>query len=244
MQDEVSKHTKKIFKTMSNKKYSMPEKFKEISIEILIIVFAVTLSIKLHDWSEHRHQQKEVKEFLTDLREDLADDIETMNDIKAQLTATSEDKTYVMSFTEQKFDSIRSTKDSTTFKQEFEKKIPTSGITRNNISGNYEGFKSSGKIGNIENKKIKKLMLQYYQQLTPCLSDAEKYYNANLSNTGNVIAELKGLGKKGKDIIFNPKFQFFFNVTLMQSISMKESYQDIINVAKELDAEIAKELKG
>ena len=63
MQDEVSKHTKKIFKTMSNKKYSMPEKLKEISIEILIIVFAVTLSIKLHEWSEHRHQQKEVKEF-------------------------------------------------------------------------------------------------------------------------------------------------------------------------------------
>ena len=70
MQDEVLKHTEKIYKTIKNKKHSLKDKLKEIIIEILIIVFAVTLSIYLHSWSEHNHQEKEVTEFLIDLKSD------------------------------------------------------------------------------------------------------------------------------------------------------------------------------
>jgi hypothetical protein len=40
------------------------EKLKEVSIEVFIIVFAVTLSIGLHNWSEHRNEQYETREFL------------------------------------------------------------------------------------------------------------------------------------------------------------------------------------
>ena len=59
MQDEILKHTKKIYNEIKSQKHSFGEKAKEIIIEILIIVFAVTLSIWLHSWSEERHQQKE-----------------------------------------------------------------------------------------------------------------------------------------------------------------------------------------
>jgi hypothetical protein len=48
MQDEVTKHTRKIFKTIKNPSHTFSEKLKEIVVEILIIVFAVTLSIWLH----------------------------------------------------------------------------------------------------------------------------------------------------------------------------------------------------
>jgi hypothetical protein len=243
MEEEVSKHTKKIFKTMSDKKHSFSEKVKEITFEILIIVFAVTLSIKLHEWSEHRHQQQEVKEFLSDLHEDLKEDIESLKATKSQLIETVKDKNYVLSISEPVFDSLRNSKDSISFKINFESKIPTSGIIRNNISGNYEGFKSSGKIGYIENKKIKKLMLKYYQQLIPSMTEAEKYYNLNLSNTGDAIAELSGNGKKGKEIVYNPKFKFFFNVTVVMATTMESSYGEIIKVAQELDSEILKEVK-
>jgi len=64
MQEEISKHTKKIYNTMKNPKHTFTEKIKEVLIEIFIIVFAVTLSIWLHSWSEHNHQQKEVTAFL------------------------------------------------------------------------------------------------------------------------------------------------------------------------------------
>jgi hypothetical protein len=80
MQDELTKHGLKIYKTMSDKKHSFGEKFREIFIEIAIIVFAVTLSIYVHSWSEHRHEQKEVKEFLRGLKTDLTNDLVQLKD--------------------------------------------------------------------------------------------------------------------------------------------------------------------
>ncbi len=72
MQEEVSKHSKKIFDSIKNSNHSFKEKVKEITIEIFIIVFAVSLSIWLHSWSEHRHEQNEAEKFLTELKEDLS----------------------------------------------------------------------------------------------------------------------------------------------------------------------------
>jgi len=60
---------------MKRPQHSFWEKVKEVAIEIFIIVFAVTLSIWLHSWSDHRHEQKEVEEFLSGLKGDLAKDI-------------------------------------------------------------------------------------------------------------------------------------------------------------------------
>ena len=57
MEEEVTKHTKKIYKALRIPGHSLSEKIKEISIEIFIIVFAVTLSISLHGWSDHRREQ-------------------------------------------------------------------------------------------------------------------------------------------------------------------------------------------
>ena len=54
----IKAHEKK-YNEIKIQKHSFGEKAKEIIIEILIIVFAVTLSIWLHSWSEERYQQKE-----------------------------------------------------------------------------------------------------------------------------------------------------------------------------------------
>ena len=48
MQDEVTKHTKKIYDTVKNPNHTFGQKVKEVFMEIFIIVFAVTLSIWLH----------------------------------------------------------------------------------------------------------------------------------------------------------------------------------------------------
>jgi hypothetical protein len=83
MQDEVTKHTRKIYEEVKNPGHNIWEKFKEVTIEILIIVFAVTLSIWLHNWSDNREQQKQTDEFLAGIRVDLAKDIQIMEENKA-----------------------------------------------------------------------------------------------------------------------------------------------------------------
>src|SRR5258707_4604626 len=87
MQNEVTKHTRKIFKTLKKPNHTLAEKVKETLVEICIIVFAVTLSIWLHSWSEHRHEQKEAHEFLMGLKDDLTKDITLLGKNKRYISA-------------------------------------------------------------------------------------------------------------------------------------------------------------
>jgi len=86
MEQEILKHGIKAYKEMKNPAHNFWVKAKEIFIEILIIVFAVTISIWLHGWAEHKQQQKEVKAFLTDLKDDLQQDINSMKATKDSIT--------------------------------------------------------------------------------------------------------------------------------------------------------------
>lgn len=72
---EIIKHTRKIKDKLEEKKESSSERWKEIITELLIIIFAVSLSTWFHDLNEHRSHQKEVNEFLVDLKDDLNKDI-------------------------------------------------------------------------------------------------------------------------------------------------------------------------
>src|SRR4030095_1586671 len=81
-EDEIVKHSKKIYKSWFNKEQTIWQKISEFLIEMLIIIFAVSISIWFHNLSEHRHQQHEVKEFLSGLKSDLEQDVTEMNDDK------------------------------------------------------------------------------------------------------------------------------------------------------------------
>ena len=152
---------------MKNSKLGWGEKIKDIFVEIFIIVFAVTLSIWFHSWSEHRHEQKEVKEFLRGLSNDLADDIK-------QLTANKN----VIAHLESNYRNIllsekshESGVDSLIVHFEVDLRV-----TRPNI-GRYEGFKSSGKIGTIENDSLKEIILVFYEQTIKELVYGEDFVN-------------------------------------------------------------------
>ena len=75
---EILKHAKKSYTILKSTGKDWGHKLKEIIIEILIIVFAVSISIWFHNWSEKRHEDKEEKEFFIGFRKDLGNDIENM----------------------------------------------------------------------------------------------------------------------------------------------------------------------
>ena len=57
-EQEIIKHTKKIFKAIGKENVTIWHKLKEFAIEIIIIVIAISLSIWFHNYSEHRKEQK------------------------------------------------------------------------------------------------------------------------------------------------------------------------------------------
>ena len=169
MEDEVRKHVKNIQIAAANPGHSFWEKLKEILIEIFIIVFAVSLSIWFHNWSDHRHEMKAARAFLAGLQKDLKEDshqIARNKSLVMELTGMY-DSLYEMPNTGQ------SAKDDS-FSYRFIVSIIT---TRPNL-GRYEGFKSSGKLESIEDDSLKQNILRYFQQATPDLSITENFINS------------------------------------------------------------------
>jgi len=166
MQDEITKHGLKIYKTMKDRKHSYGEKLKEIIIEIGIIVFAVTLSIWLHSWSESKHEQKEVKEFLRGLKGDLADDVRQMKESRQMFGKVRADFFHA-------YELKKGELPDSALKHLFYYNIL---VTQPNTA-RYEGFKSSSKLSLIESDSLRQDILVYYQQLVPAISYNENFVN-------------------------------------------------------------------
>ena len=230
MQDEVAKHTKKIYSTVKESTFSFGEKIKEILIEIFIIVFAVMLSISLHDWSEHRHQQKEVKEFLVDLKDDLNKDIESMNKLKKRYERAVKEYSYLESLNAKRIDSIKAKNG------DINMSLILNPIEIND--GNYESFKSSGKIGFIENKKIKILILRYYEKLMPYLKTTGAYYESSVIELGNLVK-----GHRDENIFLDSRVKAVLRSIIEDAQIELREYTDNIDEAKEIVDTIDEEVK-
>ncbi|MEO8240640.1 MAG: hypothetical protein ABI576_21225 [Flavobacterium sp.] len=229
MQEEVKKHTKRIYETVKSPNHTFSAKLKEIVIEIFIIVFAVTLSIWLHSWSEHRHEQKEAKKFLIELREDLTRDIKLLKDNKQTSIRLDSNYKYILSL---KKDQVSDTivgpyTDIISFSTNFN-------------SGRYEGFKSSGKIGTIENDKLKNRILTYYQQTIPNLITEANFMNneqIKILNTGQ--NELGNLSLN--NFLTTKKMHSMFYFLEYNFRAATSNYDSTITQANEIIVDIKKE---
>lgn len=160
-EQEVIKHTKKVFKIWGSSTHSFWGKVREFILEIIIIVFAVTLSIWLHDKSEYKHQQHEVKDFLLGLRQDLLSDLREIKLDKESYIAQEQAFKYVTS--------VRpgGTLDPDSLKKHQNWFFNTTRLQQND--GRFEGFKASGKIGNISDQTIQNSIMDLYQENIPSL---------------------------------------------------------------------------
>jgi hypothetical protein len=230
MQEEITKHAKKAFKTLKNTNYSMQEKLKEVALEIFIIVFAVTLSISLHSWSEKSHQQEEAKEFLLDMKKDLAIDKKNLEDAKKNIDEAIVEHNYLIGITKKKLDSLHQKIIMSYRSQKF-----------NSLIGNYEGFKSSGKLGYIENKKLKTKILNFYQQTLPEINYSEKLYQAKQDFIADDIIFNDEIVKEKK--FFRSSTNYRLKMLLAISTAVSEKYQDALIQINEITSEINTEYK-
>ena len=167
-EEEVIKHTKKIYKIWNTREHGFWHKTKDFLIEIFIIVFSISISIWLHDKSEHSHQQKEVKEFLLGLREDLSSDINEMNDDKESYLNQGKAFNYITRVKPKQTLSVDSLNKYRHFLYN------TTRLQENN--GRFEGFKASGKIGFIEDEKLQNDIMDLYQENIPSLLSSSDAY--------------------------------------------------------------------
>lgn len=169
-QSSLSKRYQRIMSTLRDAEASVPMKIKEIGIEIAIIVFSVTFSIWLYNIRDNARQQEEVKVFLLGLKSDLENDVKEMQgdcmSYKGQEIAFSY-------FSQLPYGTSVNLDSLVKYGQWI---YNSTGLVTND--GRYEGFKSAGKIGAIENPALQNMILDLYEEDIPLLlSSTDSYIN-------------------------------------------------------------------
>jgi hypothetical protein len=238
MQDEIIKHAKKAYKNMKDPSKSLGHRIIEIIIEVCIIVFAVSLSIWLHQKSEHAKEQAEVKEFLFGLKKDLKEAIDSTKENIGEFNECKIKFTYLSSLS-------RSKKPDPDTLNKYFIELGSSPVFLNN-SSRYEGFKSSGKLEEIENKELLAGILNYYQQIIPLYHGPVGAWHQRRLELSELIIDSLVTNEDGTDNRFHvltiPKAHNLC-VTLIPWDQLFDRHQAIITSAEKIVKEIDEEYK-
>ncbi len=169
MEHEITGHSRKIYKISKDKSMSFWKKVKEITIEVAIIVFAVSLAAYLERSREHGNEQIAVKEFLTGLKLDLQNDILEMTEDKKSFDSSGRGFGYLVSL---KMNQLPNQDSLRTYYRYMNN---NTGLIPND--GRFEGFKSSGRIVTIEDKDLQNDIMDLYQENIPSLLNSSRLYN-------------------------------------------------------------------
>ncbi|MDR3668110.1 MAG: DUF6090 family protein [Ignavibacteriaceae bacterium] len=183
-EQEFIKHAKKTYAILKSSENGWKSKLLDIVIEILIIVFAVSVSIWLHNWSEKRLDNKEAKEFFFGLKKDLENDISQMSNSKVFYENTLSGIQYILAVG----DGRNINKDSVN---------KYSGIFFSSTDldphiGRYEGLKSSGKFKIIENPEMLNNIINLHESIIRRIQELnDKYYQNNEKLESVIIQNIR-----------------------------------------------------
>src|SRR5215471_6107910 len=164
-EQEIIKHTKTVFRIWSDKNSPIWHKLKNFLGEILIIVFAISLSLGLHNWSERKSEQKQVKVFLLGLRSDLEADIVETKEALGDYKKFEQVYTYIGNFSKDR-------KPNSDSLHEALLKINNTYTLRPHMT-RFNSFLSAGKIMSIEDDSLSLSILNYYQETLPAVKASE-----------------------------------------------------------------------
>lgn len=192
-------------------------------LQIIIIVISVSTTIGFQNFNMKKKQQNEVKEFLCDIKIDITKDIQAVEESKRSILADIETYKMVLS-------------SCTGSPKKIDVSLNISSLQTN--SGNYEGFKSSGKICYINNKEIKRGILAYYQDMLPKLHFGYDIYNNQIMKT------IDSIYAPSTDIDSLPKAKMYLKQDLGIALSIVAAYDQYIKESKALLHSIEKEINA
>lgn len=240
-EDEIiKKHTKAAYDAWVDKERDWKHKVKDILLEIGIIVFAVTISIWLHNWSEDVKDEHAAKEFLQGLKGDIKADLgEMRNDAKYAGIAYSGIRYFekVGAGTELSKDSMN--------------KYTWIFFSQTQINpriGRYEALKSSGKLDIITNKQLQYDIIDLYEKDFPQIFRTNQFMNGLITDklsvffSDNVQLDAGGRTINAQDVFRKSKMR----ILLVEAEGLHNTaavYNQGIDLANKVIKEIDEELK-
>jgi hypothetical protein len=237
----VVKHTKNIFKAWGNRHQSLTHRIGEIFIEILIIVFAVSLSLFFERWRERQHDRETEKQFLLGLRTDLHHDV-----------------------VQERSDSVSYWNQYLSFKALLETALANRSVSPDSIQGDlnylsnttilipndsrFEALKSSGELGVIENPVLRDSILNLYQySIRATLLSTGEFTDLKLNHLTPFIITHIRVNADGSnnlnELIRLPEMQNFLRMG-ETPMHISERYHDMIMLSLNIIAMIDAKYKG
>jgi len=240
-EDEIiKKHTKAVYKSWRDPEKSWKQKLKDILLEILIIVFAVTISIWFHNWSESINDRKAEKEFLKGLKYDIQADLKEMTGdregLRTQLAG--------IHYFDRAAGGEKLLKDSLS-------KYSWVFFAQTQINpriGRFEALKGSGKLDIIENKNLQYNIIDLYQKNFPQIFRLNQFTNTLMADKvdafigDNMVLDTKGSLTNGEKVLTSSKMRFL----LMQCEGLRnniDAYSQGIDKGKAIIKQIDDEIK-
>ena len=212
------------------------DKLKKSLLEVIVIVFSVLLATWLENLRQRNEDQAVAREFLVGLRGDLLSDISEMKtDIKSYRKTSLGFRYFGSLSTSGVWNSDSINKYRYIF-------YNTTELLPNN--GGYEGFKSSGKMYSIENRKLRTEILDLYQESIPLLLKSTELFIDKKNRLAVYFEDNQRLGKSGiandQDLILSPKIQNLCNgLTYIDEIV--DRYNRSISLSESIISTIEKE---
>ncbi|WP_259071323.1 DUF6090 family protein [Mucilaginibacter sp. X4EP1] len=166
-EEKIIKHTEAAVRLIGNKEKPWRKKIGELAEEIAIIIFAVSITLALHNWNDWRNERKMEKDFLTGIKGDLKNDAINLDYAVIDLNNTAH-----------YYDTV--------WQQIAHKKLDVAYIDTNSgqllntvyfrfDNGRFESFKSSGYLRLIENQVLLKNLTNLYTSDMPFQVTADDY---------------------------------------------------------------------
>jgi hypothetical protein len=240
-EEKIIQHTKTAVEIIHSKERNRKHKLKDIALEIIIIVFAVSITLLFHNLNDRWHEKKLVRDFLEGTKEDLKQEagyieislkdfqptVDYYDTVWQQVTEKRIDARYVDSNSEYLINSRYFSFDNSRF----------------------EGFKSSGHLGLIENETLLKHIVYLYTVLMPFEAEADKIVFQQRANGYDtyigVKAETDAEGRPYISKLLNePAVKYQVSKYRMYLDERQKSKQKLLVRIHNLIAELDKELQS
>ncbi len=240
-EDEIRKHTKAAYDALRDKEKGWKHKLKDILVEVVIIVFAVTVSIWFHNLSEEMQDHKEEKEFLTGMKKDLQEDTANLNSSLQFYRFSLAGITY--------FEKVGA---GDTLSQDSLRTYGNLFFSSTELQAHisrYEALKGSGKFSIVEDKQLLNNIIDLHESILNRIEILNTYYAQYIQKVTSFIAEHTQLDQRGnitngQELLRLPQMRFLLNYgqgTIAGNLI--QAHEEGIQKCNELSQEIDKALQ-
>jgi hypothetical protein len=237
-EEKILQHASKAVHAVSNKESGWKKRVKEFSLEILIIIVGVSITLAFHNWNERVHEKKIAKEFLTGVRGDLQ---QTYDGLKKSVIGYET----TVGYFDTVWNQILTNKVNSEYVDTASHNLIHSSFFQYN-NARFESFKASGYLKLIENADLQNKITGLYSAELPWMKYAdETVYAEKRADYTKFIGSKMLVDAKGNHLsalLNDPGVRYYiqwYGMLLRERINQKKDLlEQLSTTIKALDKEL------